>query len=337
MSSSNSTIMGKELDVMKVLTMFLVVLGHITNKYGPNAIVEHAIEIPFFESLSEIIYKFHMPAFFAISGAVYFICKRKLGKYKNEKAFIIKKFHRLVIPYAVFALCWVLPCMYIVGKVDTSLPRYIFYSYIVGLNSRHLWYLYALFCIFVLFSLMEETAFKRPKTILIILLLFYFSSPHILYYFQASSIATYMIYFYIGYISYNWCDKMQHKAVLVIASVLLFVVLCHVEKSIYHPLASSLFSLLEALSGTLFLYGGSSLLTERTKIVRNCFFAHLSLNSFGIYLFHPMLIYYMFFFTRHLCLNPYVLAMLCLFTTYLLSSMLTDLTRKAKISFIIGE
>lgn len=317
---------------MKVITMLLVIVGHIANMYHPNAIVEPTFKTPFFNHLSHVIYQFHMPAFFAISGAVYYICKRRLGKYTNDKKFIVKKFYRLGIPYMAFALCWVLPCLYLMGKVDTSLPRYIFTSYVVSLNSRHLWYLYTLFFIAIGFHFGEKWAYKHPLLTLVLLLLLNLYAFMLPYYFQLSSIATYFVYYYVGYLFYSKCPDFTSQKAYTIMAILAFII-CYLLNI---RLQMSLLSFVEALLGTFVLYSLSAHLAT-SQFARNRFFSLVSRDTFGLYLFHPMLIYYYFFLLRGTPINPYVAFIVCLVLIYALSLMLTALTRSIKLKWLIGE
>jgi fucose 4-O-acetylase-like acetyltransferase len=69
----------KWIDIAKGIGIFLVIVGH---SHCP----------PF---LQTIIYSFHMPLFFFLSGYTFHYDKYKL----NKCAFVMNKFYRLVVPY----------------------------------------------------------------------------------------------------------------------------------------------------------------------------------------------------------------------------------------------
>lgn len=73
----------EELNMMKVLATFLVVLGHMFTNYRVGGLVKPCYSNDFFVSLCSYIYSFHMPAFVAVSGGVYFYTRRVLTKYNN--------------------------------------------------------------------------------------------------------------------------------------------------------------------------------------------------------------------------------------------------------------
>ena len=70
-------------DYAKSIGIFLVVLGHTTTFYP----------------LRSLIYSFHIPLFFFISGFLF-----SFEKYPNFKTFFKRRFSQLVIPYVIFNL-----------------------------------------------------------------------------------------------------------------------------------------------------------------------------------------------------------------------------------------
>lgn len=69
------------LDVIKGIGIFLVVLAHVSESH----------------SITRVIYSFHMPLFFIISGYVY----GKYNKVENCRLFVQKKISSLLVPYFV--------------------------------------------------------------------------------------------------------------------------------------------------------------------------------------------------------------------------------------------
>ena len=60
-------------------------------------------------------------------------------------------------------------------------------------------------------------------------------------------------------------------------------------------------------------------------------------NSFGIYLFHPIIIYLLFYIFGDLPVNPYLLTALVFLTSTAASILLTGLVRRKNMGVIIGE
>ena len=72
------------IDIAKGIGLILVVFGHLFSYNG---------------ELSIIIFSFHMPLFFFISG--YCFCPHK---YNDFESFLVKKVKHLVIPYLIFSI-----------------------------------------------------------------------------------------------------------------------------------------------------------------------------------------------------------------------------------------
>ena len=79
----------EEMNIAKGITAVLVVLGHAIRQTGQTNLV--------FDILYSVIYSFHMPLFFFISGYVY-----KTGRPAGEN--IKRKLKQLLIPYVGFTL-----------------------------------------------------------------------------------------------------------------------------------------------------------------------------------------------------------------------------------------
>ena len=142
MSESKRGTRIQYIDVFKALAIILVVLSH----------VEYAKEAKAW------IASFAMPAFFFISGS---LLKTVPGTMKTERAFCIKKFLSLMIPYFAWALIyhaiWALTNM----SLDGRRLIHLLYGSHQSLGKVHtltsLWFLPVLFLAMVLFSLCRLT------------------------------------------------------------------------------------------------------------------------------------------------------------------------------------
>lgn len=117
-------------DNLRGIGIFLVVLGHLS--------------LPEIEM--KIIYSFHMPLFFFISGFLF-----KMNRFEDKKIGIKKRFSSLIIPYLVF---WIISFIFgiavdfvsgktLPGFIET-LSELFFLNGSVGWNSP-LWFLIVLF------------------------------------------------------------------------------------------------------------------------------------------------------------------------------------------------
>lgn len=224
-TSSNTQIAVKQkdetLDIMKVVTMALVVIGHVANMYKLTSVAPPLLSSTFIVNLSNVIYTFHMPAFFAISGSVFYICIQK-GKYSNFGKFTMNKAKRLLVPYVFFALLYVFPCMYIIGAVKGNISSYIVSSYIYSTNSRHLWYLLTLFEIFILFYFISKFSNKKycKAYILTTACIMYAFSFIVTNLFQVNSCLHYILYFSIGFLYLHTNKQIGSFKTLILSSVL---------------------------------------------------------------------------------------------------------------------
>lgn len=133
-------------DILKALAILLVVFGHITILYNQNLHPE--IDTVFLEKVTLAIYIFHMPLFMAISGAIYQIGFSK-GKYLEFKKFVHSKLRRIIVPYICIGLFVLIPTLVICNKEMGFLQPSIYWKMLFGIDNRHLWFLLALFWIFL--------------------------------------------------------------------------------------------------------------------------------------------------------------------------------------------
>lgn len=130
----------KFLDVAKGIGILLVVMGHCI----PDASTFQTISNSSFALLHKIIYSFHMPLFFFISG---FLAKQILDSSQKFKI-ILKKFNRLLVPYFFVGICY-LPLKIIFSQfANKSYDFSEFWKILIGINpDGELWFLYALFIV----------------------------------------------------------------------------------------------------------------------------------------------------------------------------------------------
>lgn len=73
------------------------------------------------------------------------------------------------------------------------------------------------------------------------------------------------------------------------------------------------------------------------NIANNALFKAVNRNSFGIYLFHPIIIYAVIYYFKDTQLNHITIFCITLFCSFFLSLFLTELMRKLHLQIIIGE
>lgn len=108
----------------------------------PDASTFQSISNPNFAFLHKIIYSFHMPLFFFISG---FLAKQILDS-SQKFAVIRKKISRLLVPYFFIGICY-LPLKILLSQfANKAYELSDFWKILIGINpDGELWFLYALF------------------------------------------------------------------------------------------------------------------------------------------------------------------------------------------------
>lgn len=131
------------IDIAKGIAIILVVIGHCI----PDAASSMGISVTGYRWLHDIIYSFHMPLFFFLSG--YIIVRENMVRAGKRPLDIIKsRWNRLMIPYVFVGLCYA-PFKLLLSKFANK-PYDIgnIWKMIIGVNpDGELWFLYALFVI----------------------------------------------------------------------------------------------------------------------------------------------------------------------------------------------
>lgn len=340
----------RDWNAVKVVASLLVVIGHAAFFYTPMGAIRPAIPSEGLEFIARYLYSFHMPLFVMVSGAVYYHCKRGLHKYTRPGKFISNKFERLLVPYLFFAVIVVTPLVVYMGlnAPGTTAWQYLWKELLLGYSPRYLWYLLALFNIFVLFNCLEKyIARTNPFLLFLVLAAISIVAPALPGLFQVNNTLRFMFYFYVGYLVRKHkiygggnTGKCGHN--LQLPGLLLLNVLCvwPVMRGFDHVphafLVSQTVGLIAALSGCALWYelcrriAGSRLSETR-------FFRMISADSYGLYLLHPMILYLIFFYTRNLPIDPWLLAGASTVVSTVLSLLGVRLFRILHLQRFIGE
>lgn len=133
-----------EYDLLKVFATLLVVIGHVTIRYNSTSYPTFSTIVP--QIITQTIYLFHMPLFMALSGAIYRIGE---AKYKQFSLFVKNKAKRLIVPYFFVGLFFLVPSICLFQVQNSNEVFKTIWLLLLGQDCRHLWYLLALFEIFV--------------------------------------------------------------------------------------------------------------------------------------------------------------------------------------------
>lgn len=176
-----------QIDALKGIAIFLVVLGHSVIYYPVNLHENAACEF-LFQWLSSV----HMQLFFVISGFCFSVPER-------YGAYVWKKVRRLMVPYVVFNAADILPRSLLPQLVNR--PRGLGESlYKIVFDGGEYWFLYTLFIIFLIYPAIYKYLHRNVYTALALLILEaglpYLPLPCSV--FRVQSVAQYLFYFSLG-------------------------------------------------------------------------------------------------------------------------------------------
>lgn len=202
----------EEYAILRGIVTALVVIGHCivirsTTAYGgyDYSIIgsTNRLCLKLFMVLHDIIYSFHMPLFMALSGALFY---RKDNK-KTLKEVIENKGKRLIYPFIVVCIFWNFPLKYISGywNNSNSVIKDFFVGQFLIQGNTHLWYLIALFWIFIVALILEKIDLN--KVLKIFTLFSLYLSSDLVSIKIVSYVMKYLVWFYAGF---YFESKRQH-------------------------------------------------------------------------------------------------------------------------------
>ena len=166
---SNSKLRILEYDVLRVIVTLLVIIGHctyyvISTPYGGCDYTSFTVpKLSLFWryalSLTGLIYLFHMPLYMTLSGALYKLKNSTGGGYSSYKSLITDKAKKLLLPFIVVTLFYSIPLRCISGYYTGSdnIIKDIIVGQVFVQGNTHLWFLPALFVIFIIIYALEKT------------------------------------------------------------------------------------------------------------------------------------------------------------------------------------
>ena len=326
---------------LRALAILVVAFGHSIIIFDRNwGYYSATYTSQLLETAKHVINCFQMPLFVFVSGYCFYYSKKRLNKESLSK-FISSKAKRLLVPFLIFSILWMIPIRLIAKYPYWSNDSIfiIILKIITGKDSGHLWFCPALFLIIVIASYAEiylinrkKDGFSKSLAIGIMILLYIVSIvsrgiPSGLFF--VNDVMRYTAWFYLGYYM-NWQGKENSSAALVellIAFILLGL-------SLSRPLTShsEVKSLIECIGGIFLVMALFYIVPNKGNIVIN----RLSKDSFGIYLFHSPMLYIVFCYFSYL--KPIDMVFINFILLLLVSVVLTETLRKFRLGRIaIGE
>ena len=324
---------SKVYNIAKLIAIILVVFAHCSRMYTELGGVHPILSSNLLSKVTTYIYSFHMPLFFMVSGAVFAYCLDD-GKYKATIRFIINKIKRLIFPYWIFGLFYVTPVMIYFHFTSLSVKDYIFSGILLSRDSRHLWYVLALFWIYLVAIFVKKTYYHRYSfyIVFIISIALCLFSNSITFDFRFRSTAYYQLFFFIGMLINKIYTKLENliSYKLFISILLGIALLIQFQWNTFF--AKILYGVVGSFMVLLFCMWALQWNIWTKTITKN-----IIKNSYGIYFFHPMIIYILFYYLSNRQISPSFLCFGVFIISFSLSYALTWFIRKIKIGFVIGE
>ena len=255
------------IDIAKGIAIILMVIGHC---YHEQNIV------------LKLIYAFHMPLFFMVSGALYSKKEKWGGKFS-----IKKKIRSLLIPYFTFELLFVFFISALTGFNDI-LPKLISIVTLAGVTVT--WFLPCLFIVELIFYSLKYT--KRFRLVIVVALFFVgLCFPFSGYGIVISRTFVGLGFYGFGFVCSDWIIKKQ-RWYIILLSLAIFVASALLNDNV--SMVDSKYGfiplyVLSSLAGSLCLVHISVLL-DRLKTPVNRFIGFLGMNTLIILCTHMFLI-----------------------------------------------
>lgn len=195
------------LDSLKGFAIFLVVVGHVILGYMHAGIfIDHQWSLQF---VYDVIYSFHMPLFFIISGFLYKLTWRQ--KDIRLAKSISNKVLNMVLMYVLFSVVfWIFK--YIAAEYgniqmsDQFILMDLLYIFISPL--AYLWFLYVLIWLFLTIPIFESII--KPTIVFIIFLCLYFFMPPVHGLLKIINLIVYGgVYFTLGSVLCMYQDQLR--------------------------------------------------------------------------------------------------------------------------------
>lgn len=322
---------------IRALAIFLVVLGHSIILYSSSwDLYETAVSVPFLDLLKKIIDIPQMLLFFALSGYLFVFTH---GKKRGFLCLLKSKALRLLVPYLGIGVCFLLPVRLAVGFSSYQdmgigdFARKLLTSGDVG----HLWFLPALFCVFMLSEIILTLGEKLPVIkkypelfLCCVAFVLYLEGYRIGFgYPPLLSAFHYLLWFSLGYALNVRQDFLQK--LYAIQPLKWTLILLNAALIAYSVTEDGLRVLLSLLMKGLCVVNAFGAMSEKTCTL----IEKIDRSSFGIYLFHSPLIYITFANIPNG--NPVVVVFINLVLWGAAAYSLTALICKTKLKVLIGE
>lgn len=264
--------------------------------------------------------------------AVYAIGKQS-GKYQDFKSLLVNKVRRLLVPYYFVAYLFVVPTILglEMNRFESNID-YFFLEILLGTNCRHLWYLWALFWMFIIVRFCKGRYLGNTIYCLIIAMILSVGCSYWVGtdWFSFRMALHYLPFFFLG----EWLVIKDRNSMKMWKPVILVLLSGCILKLTDSKWMDSLFSLWMNVGIVVIV----CLFIRKISVEK--FFSHsfnilILRDSFGVYLFHVPIIYIMVSYLQNYPI--YVLLPLVGVISIIGSLFFTMILRKMRLQCLMGE
>jgi fucose 4-O-acetylase-like acetyltransferase len=250
----------------KAMGIILVVFGHVWRGINAKGLLTNNIT---FLLIDDLVYSFHMPLFFLISG---FFVSNSFSKY-SKKDLVNKKAKTLMYAYFVWSIVQILINIILSDYTNNSTDFWAILK-LVYLPISPFWYLYSLFLMYLLYVVISSINIKLNLILSVILYLVPNTGISLV-----ENLFNFYIYFVLGSLFFNFMVRSNKQVLNLFFSIPLFFLSFFIYKYIL-KVDDIRFYFIPAIIGSIIIFNLS-------KILRNSKILNLLGNdSLIIFLLH---------------------------------------------------
>lgn len=280
------------IDFLRPLIILLIVVNHVFAIYAGvwDSPWENAENIEIYKWIQRVAICCSLQLFTFISGYIYAFQVKRAG-IQSFKQLILKKAHRLLIPYVFFGTLY----YFLIGSGGNYSVDSFFQQLLHG--KSHLWFLLMLFWCFVIhwiiIRLTHQNSSKMMYLVILLSLFFYFISPVVTSFLCLKQAFMYYVFFCVGFLSYDmFKPNIKVTLALTISYVFLFVIFYYYVDHRSTIGMYPLYKIIELTTKLVGVFCFMSLAYTFTQTRHQLSKQYLSLTSlsFGVYIYHQFVI-----------------------------------------------
>lgn len=283
------------IDIVKIAMMLTVVFYHACMFFTGNWFLKTkpVYTATYIANFAEYLNMFHVQTFTMASGFLFYYLK-SIGKYNDFYVDIKKRAKRLLLPYLIVMVTWVIPFYIFYNGFDL---KKIIYKYILGCAPSQLWFLPMLFWQFIFFYYLFNKRVATFKGMIIMIAISIVGGAvankiFIVNFFQINTAIAYAMYFYLGAFLYEKGNQIKKTmtGLSILVSIGSFGIYKYFEGIENYSSIALIAKNICSIMSVVMIYLIISKLHKKYNFKSKCW-KRLKNDSMGIYLFHQQIIY----------------------------------------------